>query len=98
MHCSPSKQQFQIILTVYALYTLGDLHSYMSSHWKQNGCSKTHVLLMLLSLLLCISVSSKELASFVDVSGPRSAVFESAMVRHDTIQDMHVCVLANVLL
>ena len=32
-----------------------------------------HVLLMLLSLLLCISVSSQELAVFVDVSGPRPA-------------------------
>ena len=54
---------------------------------------------MLLSLLLCISVSSKELAGFVDVFGARSAVFESAIDQCDTVQDMHaVCVLANVLL
>ena len=47
-------------------------NSYMGSHWSQSACacSKTHLVLsVLLYLHLCISVSSKELAGVLDVSG-----------------------------
>ena len=46
----------------------------------------------------CISVSSKHHTGFVDVSGPRSAVFESATERCDTVQDMHAVTIVMGLL